>query len=153
MADLLTVSERSSYQEAMQNLHDTFARDIVIYQTASKTLVSTNPKHNFMYGSAGDGSAIEQVVISGTFKARIHYPNEAKLEQFLRAGGSKNDDQIQLKRRGWKVKLIVDESVKSILEKCERIEFDGVTYAVDSSARPHGVVGVQFWDFYLQSNN
>lgn len=153
MADLLTSLERTDYASAMQDLHDTFARDIVIYQTATKTIVSTNPNHNFIYGSGPLQTSTEDVVVQGTYKARIHYPQESKLEQFLRAGGAKNDDQIQLKRKNWKVKLIVDATVRPILEKCERIEFDGTIFAVDSDPRPHGVVGPQFWDYYLMANN
>jgi hypothetical protein len=153
MPDLLTLSERADYASAMQDLHDTFARNIVIYQTATKTVVSTSPNHNFLYGSGPAQTVTEDVIVSGTYKARIHYPKESALEQFLRAGGAKNDDQIQLKRKDWKVKLVVDITVKPILEKCERIEFDGTLFSVESDPRPHGVVGPQFWDYYLSALN
>jgi D-alanyl-D-alanine dipeptidase len=71
----------------------------------------------------------------------------------LRAGGSKSDDQLQLTRKDYKVKLVVEEAIKDIIVKSERIEFDGTILAVDSDYRPHGVIGVQFWDVYLIANN
>jgi len=150
MSDLLSASERTTYQSAMKDLHDTFARDIVIYQTSQKTLVSTNPNHNFLYNSGPDQTVTTDVIISGTYKARIHYPKEEKIERFLT---NSNNDQIQLKRKDYKVKLVVEADVRAILIKCERIEFDGTIFAVDSDPRPHGVAGVQFWDFYLMAAN
>ena len=153
MSDLLSSDERTAYQLAMKDLHDTFARDVVIYQTSQKTLVSTNPNHNFLYNSGPQQTVVSDVIVSGTYKARIHYPKEEKLAQFIRAGGSKSEDQIQLKRKDYKIKLVVEADVKTILDKCERIEFDGTVFAVDSDPRPHGVAGVQFWDFYLMANN
>jgi hypothetical protein len=150
MSNLISDSEKASYQSAMKDLHDTFARDIVIYQTSQKTLISTNPNHNFLYNSGPEQTVTSDIIISGTYKARIHYPKEGHLEKFL---SQSNDDQIQLKRKKYMVKLIVEADVKIILDKCERIQFDGVIFAVDSDARPHGVVGVQFWDYYLTANN
>jgi len=150
MGDLLTASERASYQSAMKDLHDTYARDIVIYQTSQKTIISTDINHNFLYNSGPSQTVTNEVIVSGTYKARIHYPKENALEKLL---SQSNNDQIQLAQKNYKVKLIVESDVKEILLKCERIEFDGTIFAVDSDSRPHGVAGVQFWDFYLKANN
>ena len=153
MPSLLSQAEIDSYKSAMKDLHDTFARDIIVYQTAKKTVISTNVNHNFIYGGGGGQTEVEETVVANTCKARIHYPKESKLEQFLRAGGSRNDDQIQLKRKDFKVKLVVEEDVKEILQSCERVEFDGIVYTIESDLKPHGVIGVQFYDFYLQAVN
>jgi hypothetical protein len=153
MANLISNEEAESFRSAMKDLHDTYARDIVIYKTAQKTIVSTNVQHNFLYDSGPYQTETEDVVVSGTYQARIHYPSELKIQQFLRAGGSKNEDQLQLKRKDYKVKLVVEEDVKNILINCERIEFDGVVYMSEYDPYPHGVIGVQFWNFYLQALN
>ena len=153
MPSLLTSDEITSMQSAMRDLHDTYARDIVVYLTAKKTIVSTNPSHNYFYNSGPNQTAVTDVISKVVCKARIHYPKEGKLDSFLRAGGSKSDDQLQLIRKDYKVKLVVEEAIKDIIVKSERIEFDGTLLAVDSDYRPHGVIGVQFWDVYLIANN
>lgn len=153
MPSLISNEEADEYRSAMKDLHDTFARDIIIYKSAEQTVISTNVQHNFLYNSGPYQTETQDVVVSGTYKARIHYPSQLKIEQFLRAGGSKNDDQLQLKRKNYKVKLIVEEDVKNILMDCERIEFDGVIYMSEFDPYPHGVIGVQFWNFYLQALN
>lgn len=153
MPSLLTSDEITSMQLAMKDLHDTYARDIIVYLTAKKTIVSTNPSHNYFYNSGPGQTTTEDVISKVVCKARIHYPKNADLDSFLRAGGSKNDDQTQLKRKDYKVKLVVEEAIKDILVKSQRVEFDGTILAVDSDYRPHGVIGVQFWDVYLIANN
>jgi len=73
MASLLTASDKTTLNEAMDSLHDTFARDVQIIKEAVKTVTSSSAQFNSVYGTAGATTSIIYVPQSGTYKARVQY--------------------------------------------------------------------------------
>jgi hypothetical protein len=148
MPSLVSESEDNTFRSAMTDLHDTFAKDIVIYSTRSRVVISTNPNHNFLYNTGPNQSQTVDEVVKTTGKARIHYKRELKLVDLK---GITNQDQINTSQKEWDVKLIVTEDLKTLIEKCERVEFNGEIFKVHTDGRPHGVVSYQFYNFYLKA--
>ena len=153
MPSYLTPDEEADYRGAMTDLHDTFSRDIFIYQTAQKIVISTNPNHNFLYASGPNQTEVQTTVVKGSYRARIWYPNEEELSNLVRSGGSQNSDQVNVEVKDYKVILVVDLTVKNILKSAEKVTFDDTVYQVVSDPRPHGVIGVQFYNIYLKGLN
>ena len=54
MADFLSQEEkRKKIAVNLLDLHDTFARDIVVYKEAKKVIINTDSNYNYLYGSSG----------------------------------------------------------------------------------------------------
>ncbi len=153
MASFVTDSDVADYQNAMTNLHDSFKRPIIIFQTALQTIISTNVNHNFLYPSDSTNSSSNDVVtntvVSGNYYARIHYTPEQKT-RILKAGHEKGNEQVVVEDKAGSVKLIFDAPTYAIVRSCTRITFDSGIYEVVSDQRPHGVIGTQFFNLYLR---
>ncbi len=153
MASFVTDSDVADYQNAMTNLHDSFKRPIIIFQTALQTIISTNVNHNFLYPSDSSNSSsndiVSNVVVSGNYYARIHYEPNQKTK-FLEAGHREGNEQIGVKDKMGEVKLIFDADTYAIVKTCTRVTFDSGIYEVLSDPRPHGVIGTQFFNLYLR---
>ena len=148
MPSLISAAEDVSIREAMTNLHDTWVKDIVIYSTRSRVVISTNPNHNFLYNTGPNQSQTVDEVVKTEGKARIHYKRELKLVDIQPVSPQ---EQINTSKKDWDVKLIVTEDLKTLIEKCERVEFNGEIFNVHTDGRPHGVVSYQFYNFYLKA--
>lgn len=151
MASLVSDDENNEYISAMNDLHDTFAKPIVIFYTAQKVVVSTNPNHNMFYSAGPNQTQTIETPVKVETTARIHYRDESKLDDLLLRGGTTSSDQINVKKKDWRVKLVVNEEVKNILLKAKRVQFDDYTYEVDSDCMPRGVITFQFFDIYLKA--
>jgi hypothetical protein len=53
MASFLTDAEKTTCNNAMDDLHDTFARDVTVYKDAVVTVSSPSQSYNTIYGNAG----------------------------------------------------------------------------------------------------
>jgi len=152
MAGFISTIDESDYQSAMGLLHSTWAKPVIIYQLAQKTIINTNPNHNFVYSSGPNQTTTQNIVSSGIYNMRIHYPSDDKLDT-LRDGSVRAPQQINLRKKDYLVKLICSRDARALLENCEKIEFNEIVYQIESDPRPHGVVGYQFFNFYLKAIN
>lgn len=153
MASLISAAEDLSFRSTMGDLHDTFAKEIVIFSSRKRTVVSTNPNHNFLYGSGPNQTETIDEVVKTVAKARIHYKKELQLDQMSKSNSGLSTEQFNVRNKDWDVKLIVTEDVKSLIESSKRIEFNDTIFDVYTDPRPHGVVSYQFYNFYLKALN
>ena len=58
MASFLTESEKTSLNNVMDDLHDTFLRTIKVYRDPSKVIITPNNSYNSIYGNAGSVSSV-----------------------------------------------------------------------------------------------
>ena len=150
MSSLISPVEDASLRAAMTDLHDTWAKDIVIFSTRKKIVISTNPKHNFLYASGSGQTQTTDEIVKTTGKARIHYRKEQRTPDFK---GLTDQDQINVEVKDWDIKLIVGDDLKDIIGKAERIEFNNIIFKRRDDIMPHGVVSYQFTTFYLKALN
>lgn len=65
MGSLLTDADKEKFGNVFQNLHDTFARDILVYKEAKRIIINTTMNHNPIYGEyARKDSAVEELAIN-----------------------------------------------------------------------------------------
>lgn len=153
MSDLFTAAEKQQLKQPFRDLHDTFGRDIVIWKTAQQVVISTNPSHNFFFESAPTNTQVQEIPVSGTFKARILYGKEQKRAQFASLQSQRSEDQINAKIEEGMVRIKVDQSGKNFLDGANRVTFDGNIFLIDTSPRPHGIFEPDFYTFYLKRVN
>lgn len=142
----LTPSQEDSLGNVFFDLHATFARPVVIFQTATETIISTNPAHNFLFPQAPTNDVVQNVIQSGVFQARILYGKKQPSGPF--ASFKQGQPVIELEDGEARIRL--DATGSAYLAAAERVTFDGNILRVVTSARPHGLFAPKFNDFYLR---
>ncbi len=148
---LLTDQEKLDLSNQMWIVHDTYSRPIVIYQTAYQTVISTNPSTNILFDNAPFNSPTETIIQSGIFQARILYGKKEALNAFGSVQRNNASDQSMILLEEGEVRLRVDPTGAALLASSERVTFDNTIFNIQTSQRPHGLVGPpNFFDFYLK---
>ncbi len=154
MASLLTDAEKTTCNNAMDDLHDTFARDVTVYKDAVVTVKSyssqENPSqsYNTIYGNAGAVTPITYTPQSSTVSARILYGKNYTEDYFA---NSQSNSQLKIFLPEGEVRMIFKAADYATVSEAKRIEFDSQKFAIDSDFRAHGVFGVKFYTIYLKS--
>jgi len=143
---LISDTQKIAIQSIIDDIHETFARNITVFEEGRKILIAASPEYNGVYGRIGaTSSSTKKTVVSHTLKARIKYINTR--EQNL-ADGNINS-QIDIDLIDGSVRITVDNSGFEILKEAKRCEFDGRKYTIDSKGNPTGLFGPQYYHFYL----
>ena len=147
MASLLSSAEKSALQSAINDLHDTFARDIYIYREAESTIISTSPTYNSIYQENNiQSKTISKKVISASFKARITYDTDRSQNNLT---APEVGSQLKLKLPDGYVRIKVAKDGYDYLKKAKRVEFDGRKFTIESDVRPHGLFEPTHYTFFL----
>ena len=148
MASLLTAAEKTTCNNAMDDLHDTFARDVTVYKDAAVTVSSPSQSYNTIYGNAGATTPITYTPQSSTVSARILYGKNYTEDYF---SSSQSNSQLKIFLPEGEVRMIIKAADYSTVSEAKRIQFDNQIFAVYSDFRAHGVFGVKFYTLYLKS--
>lgn len=144
---LISASQKTAIQNIIDDIHETFARNITVYEEGKRVLISASSKYNGIYGKAGGGtSSVSRTVVSHTIKARIKYL-DAK-EQNLADGQINSQAGIEFTEG--EVRITVDSDGFAILKEAKRCEFEGRKYTINSKGNPTGIFGPQYYHFYLK---
>ena len=147
MASLLTDAEKTTCNNAMDDLHDTFARDVTVYKDAIVTVSSPSQSYNTIYGNAGATTPITYTPQSSTVSARLLYGKNYTEDYFA---SSQSDSQLKIFLPEGEVRMIFKAADYTTVSQAKRIEFDSQKFAIDSDFRAHGVFGVKFYTIYLK---
>lgn len=143
---LISESQKTTIKAIIDDIHETFARNITVYEEGIKVLIAASSEYNGIYGKTGGGeTSTTKTVVSHTIKARIKYI-DAK-EQNLAGGGV--DSQLDIDLIDGSVRITVDENGFEILKEAKRCEFEGRKYTINSKGNPTGIFGPQYYHFYL----
>lgn len=145
--NLISTDEKSSYQIAMQGLHDTFSRDITLVKQVKTPREGESNEDDDYDFTQDHNTGTEEFVITeseSTVKARIKYLEKQEKEFAL--GG----DKLNLTQDfGFlRIKVRIEDS-QSVID-ATRIIVDGNSCHIFFRDRPHGMLDVQFATFYLQ---
>ncbi len=154
MPDLFTAAQKSAFEATQQDIHDTFARPITIFKTSQKTIITTNPEHNFIFDSGPNQTTTQDIIVSGVFQARILYKPDQATKMFSASdGGVIGQPQISQQMFKGDVRLKVTPDCAAYLIGVERVEFDNKIFSVNSESRPHGLFTPKFYNYYLTQLN
>ena len=148
MASLLTQAEKDTCNAAMDDLHDTFARDVTVFKDAVVTVSTPSQSFNTIYGNAGATTSKTYTPQSSTVSARILYGKDYSTDYFA---NSQSDSQLKIFLPEGQVRMIFKASDYATVSEAKRIEFDDQKFAINSDFRAHGVFGVKFYTIYLKS--
>lgn len=143
---LISATDQNSLNNVFNDMQATFGRPITIYQSATETVLVTNPDNNFLYQQAPMNSLTSTVINSGVYTARILWGKREELVPF--AGGGLSQNQIRLQEGHARIKL--DPTGASYIANADRVVFDQYTMMVDTSPRPHGLFDPNFVTLYLK---
>ena len=148
MASYLSDAQKNFINEVIDDVFDTFSRQITVYSNPRETVISTSSSYNYFYDK--DVPAIENkefTTVSNTFQAKIKYLDQAK------APLPGADTQQKIDYPAGSVKIKVPASAYGILKEARRVEFDGRRYAITSDSKPYGMFGPRYYSFILSPIN
>lgn len=144
---LISENQKTSIKAIIDDIHETFARNIKVYEDGRRVLISASTEYNGIYGRTGGGtSSTSTTVVEHTIKARIKYIDAR--EQNLADGGI--DSQMGIELMDGEVRITVDIAGYNILKDAKRCEFEGRRYLINSRGNPTGIFGPQYYHFYLK---
>ena len=123
MASLLSDADKTTLNEAMDSLHDTFARDIYVYVKETSS-VPVELNYNPLYKRRKDVSKIssENTLTQYTYSARISYKPEQK-EDIIDWNG-----QMNLIASEGQVRVKVNGDAYEKIKICSRIDLLSTLY-------------------------
>ena len=143
---LISDSQKNTIKAIIDDIHETFARNITVYEEGEKVLISASSEYNGRYGKTSTGSSsTKKVVVSHTVNARIKYINAQ--EQNFSDGNVSSQPDIDLVDGS--VRITVNADGFDILKEAKRCEFEGRKYTIDSKGNPTGIFGPQYYHFFL----
>lgn len=146
MPDILNSFQRSSIAAAFANLHDTFAREISVYQNAEIAIIAESPSYNPIYSPPSDN--IQYQLQKQTFQARIYYTSsdDGPLET---EGSSLSGPVNRIIVPNGLVKIVVNKQGFDYLREARIVEFDSKTFSIKSNGSPINMFSDQFFEFVL----
>jgi hypothetical protein len=144
---LISDAQKTAIKAIIDDIHETFARTITVYEEGERVLIAASSTYNGIYGKTqGGSSSVSRTVVSHTLKARIKYI-EAKEENL--ADGQINS-QLDISLINGSVRIAVDGAGYDILREAKRCEFEGRKYEIVSKGQPTGIFGPQYYYFFLK---
>lgn len=147
MASLISDSEKTTLNSALEDQADTFSRDLICYKDAKQTVTAPSESFNSIYGNAGATTSITYTPQSITVQARIQYAKNYNEEQFTDV---ESDSQLKLEIPNGKVRIKIKSSDFAQVKDCKRFKFDGSMFYKDSDFRGHGLFDVQYYTFLVK---
>ena len=71
MAGFLSENQKNNIKSIIDQIHDTFAREITVFKIGQRVAISSSPSYNALYRQQSSNTSTTEV--SQTFQARIKY--------------------------------------------------------------------------------
>lgn len=155
MSSLFNATEKAELDALINDVSDTFARPLVLIKSAEQVVVSDNPNHSFVFSQAPTNSVTEVTPITGYFSGRIWYEQRQPTD-FLKAfgvGQSRGGDQLPNHLNNGMARLKLEPSGAAFMADTKRVQFDGFTFTIESTPRPHGLFTPKFYTYWLKQTN
>lgn len=147
MPSLITDAQRAIYDAALQNQFETFARPFLMYVEANVANISTSLTYS-RFGQHDQNAAITEdntAVTSQVYTVTgcIYYANKQPWLEIAPDGDGFNRNAQQLKLRDSEgvVRIKVDATGYALMQGVKLVNLDGFDFQLDSTARPHGLLG------------
>jgi len=145
--NLISASERTALNAVMEDIHETFAREITVFKEASQIVIITDPKFNPLYNTAGQTTSYVNTPVYKTFKVRIQYNDDIGKKYWSESGLA---SQIKLEAVVGSVRIKIRAEDYEYIKDGRRFDLDGKRFVLNSTFRPHGLFDNQFYTLYLK---
>jgi len=140
MAGFISDAQKQNIKNIVDKIHDTFARDIVVYQQGTKRDVSSTASYNSYY-KRGLNQGEKLIQNSRTIKARVQYKSLQQGDFYQEAA------QEKIIIPEGQIFIIVSMSDAEFMATAKIIELDGKTYSINSPGLPQGMFGPQYFKY------
>lgn len=152
MASLLSPAQQTSARNAIRSVFDTFARPLTLYLEAQTVTISTDP--NWSRFGQSDQQLLDPAVVPQVYTVTgcVMYGEKQPFGYTTPYGGGAVGDGTQLKIRDadGTVRIKFDASGYALMQGAKRVVLDGFTFDIDTTPRPHGVIGApDRWTYVL----
>lgn len=144
MASLLNETEKNNLTPLIEDLFDTFARDITIHKQPKKNIYQSINNSMIGYGETSIQENIEYIPESKIFKAKIKYNNDQDLAQIKELANFLSKGIVKIKVRQDARDYILNGT------KTEKIEFDGKSFNIISDEAVKKFFNTTYYIFYLE---
>ena len=140
--NFFTNDQKSAYSSAFYDLHDTFSRNIVVFQHPQVTFISSQPEYNFLYSQQTDDTVV-YTPVSGVFPATIKWEHSYKINDARDIRPTIFGNYCRLKVKADALNFISGA-------RGQRIEVDGRAVNWIGSSEVHGLFTGDFYHIYLR---
>jgi hypothetical protein len=149
MSSYLNENILSAISNSLFRMHDTFARKIYVFKQAEKTIISTSPNYNAIYGRTSSGSKgnINYKMVVEEYYARVYYVQED--QEYLAKEGSQNSSQNKIILPKGSIRIVVTLDAYNALKEAKRVDVDGRVFAIKSGGNHSGFPANDFYHFHL----
>jgi hypothetical protein len=145
MAGFLSENQKTNIKSIIDQIHETFAREITVFKIGQRTVISSSANYNALYRQQSSNTATTEV--SQTFQARIKYVEMS--ETLLQDSQSNSSGQDKIILPEGTVKIKVNLEGYEYVREAKRVELDGRRFSIKSDGKPLGMFGPQYYEFIL----
>lgn len=145
MGSLIPESDKARIANVFNDIHDTFAREVTVFQQDNKIFVATNATYNALYNRLQNQTDSRVTVTQSTVMARIKYEQN---QREIDLPGSRAQVNVPLGEGVVRVKI--ELAGYNLFKKATKIEIDGEAFRIVSDASKVGPFKVQFYTLYLR---
>ena len=144
MASLLNETEKNNLTPLIEDLFDTFARDIIIHKEPQKKIIQINNQSLVGYDETSIIENIEYIPESRTFKAKIKYQNDQDTDEMKDLKNTISQGIVKIKVRKDARDYILNGT------KTEKIEIDGNAFNVISDEAVKKFFNTTYYIFFIE---
>ena len=143
MADLLSSTDKTSFQNSVLDLFDTFSRSITVHKEPQKNIVSVDAHLLPGYDGASNPGNVSYIPKNASYKAIIKYNRKQGQEAEAWAGALIPQGEVSIK---------VKEDAKNYINKGKtiKIEIDGKSFKLVSTDSVKDYFGMKMYIYYLE---
>lgn len=147
MAGFLSQNQKNNIKSIIDQIHDTFSREITVFKIGQRVAISSSQNYNALYRQQSSNTSTTEV--SQTFQARIKYVemSEELLQDSSSNARSAGQDKIILPTGTVKIKVNLEGY--EYVREAKRVELDGRRFSIKSDGKPLGMFGPQYYEFIL----
>jgi hypothetical protein len=142
MAGFLSENQKTNIKSIIDQIHDTFAREITVFKIGQRTVIASSPTYNALYKKQSSNTTTTEV--SQTFQARIKYVD---MNEELLKNPNPGQDKIIMPTGVVKIKVNLEGF--NYVKEAKRVELDGRRFSIKSDGKPLGMFGPQYYEFIL----
>ena len=143
MASIFNEAEKSAIEGLLDDVHDTFKKNIYVYVEEVTSVKFSDIDFNPLYGRSLNQAKIskDKKLTKHTVEARVFYDKQKDNDLIEDIGAGSSENTVRIK---------VDYEAKELIKNASVIEVDNDRYSVVSDAEAIGPFSNPYWKIYLK---
>jgi len=143
MADLLTTTERQNISGIIDDVFDTFKRDIVVYKEPTKSVTDVDLDFMFGYDAESQSSNYTYTQVTGAYQATIKY---------IKSNVDDTSEILNTQIENQVARIKVNRSARDFIENGsnEKVTFDSKNFEFISNDTPKIFLGNTYYYYFVK---